>query len=175
MTAPAGLPSQALLAAAGGVVAAKPTPAKILKQSDLAAIEAAAIQRWKKAGATAAQVKKLKAISFQIADLGGSTLGLESGGNKVVLDDNAAGYGWYVDSTPMDDKEFTTVFSKTRIDAKSTAAPAGQMDLLTVVMHEMGHILGLDSFFALADREGLMYAYLTTGERRLPMRITALR
>ena len=31
------------------------------------------------------------------------------------------------------------------------------------------------SSFALADREGLMYAYLTTGERRLPMRITALR
>jgi hypothetical protein len=41
------------------------------------------------------------------------------------------------------------------------------MDLLTVVEHELGHVIGLDSRFD-GDRHDLMYAYLSPGERRLP-------
>jgi hypothetical protein len=41
------------------------------------------------------------------------------------------------------------------------------MDLLTVVMHELGHVLGQDSRFGGAPSD-LMAAYLATGERRLP-------
>ena len=42
------------------------------------------------------------------------------------------------------------------------------MDLLTTVMHEIGHGLGLldtDSYF---DRSNIMYAYLNIGSRHLP-------
>ena len=42
------------------------------------------------------------------------------------------------------------------------------MDLLTTVMHEMGEQLGMEDSFSSADRDALRYAYLTTGERRLP-------
>jgi hypothetical protein len=41
------------------------------------------------------------------------------------------------------------------------------MDLLTVVMHELGHVLNLDSVYG-GDPSDLMAAYLATGERRLP-------
>ena len=36
-----------------------------------------------------------------------STLGLASG-HTIWLDDNAAGWGWFVDKTPHIDSEFTT-------------------------------------------------------------------
>ena len=42
------------------------------------------------------------------------------------------------------------------------------MDLLTAVLHEMGHTLGLDDTYLAKDRDALMYGFLTMGERRLP-------
>ena len=38
-------------------------------------------------------------IDIRIADLGGATLDLASD-NTIWLDDNAAGWGWFVDRTP---------------------------------------------------------------------------
>src|SRR5262245_52514331 len=49
-----------------------------------------------------------------------------------------------------------------------TGAPAGHYDLLTAVMHEMGHALGLGDSYLAGDRDDLMYGWLFTGERRLP-------
>ena len=49
-------------------------------------------------------------------------------------------------------------------------APAGRVDLLTAILHETGHCLGLDDSYAEQDRDNLMYGYLTVGERRLPMK-----
>src|SRR5437867_3561098 len=48
-----------------------------------------------------------------------------------------------------------------------TGRAAREMDLLTVVMHELGHVIGLDSRYD-GDTSDLMYVYLGTGERRLP-------
>ncbi|MCC6572252.1 MAG: hypothetical protein IT462_00555 [Planctomycetes bacterium] len=105
----------------------------------------------------------------------------------VRLDINAGGYGWYVDTTPGDDDEFETaprvnaggrsdkgqntpalLPGLSRMFTTPDKAPAGRMDLLTVVMHELGHVIGKDSTFDESDRDELMYAYLVTGERRLP-------
>ena len=49
-----------------------------------------------------------------------------------------------------------------------TGAPAGHYDLLTTIMHEMGHALGLGDFYHAGDRGDLMYGWLYIGERRLP-------
>src|SRR5262245_41872698 len=49
-----------------------------------------------------------------------------------------------------------------------TGAPAGHYDLLTAVMHEMGHALGLGDSYLAGDRDDLMYGWLYLGERRLP-------
>ncbi len=55
--------------------------------------------------------------------------------NAIWLDDNAAGWGWFVDPTPGDDSEFTMPGDQGEQDA---------MDLLTALAHEIGHLLGQD-------------------------------
>src|SRR5207249_2650964 len=92
-------------------------------------------------------------LTIQVADLGGTTLGLASG-TTISIDDNAAGWGWFVDSTPSDDSEFT---------AQGNQGEKHHIDLLTVIMHEMGHILGLDH-----DADGVMQDALDAGTRWLP-------
>ena len=47
----------------------------------------------------------LGSIDIRIANLGGTTLGLASG-RTIWLDDNAAGWGWFIDATPGNDSEF---------------------------------------------------------------------
>src|SRR5262249_42471619 len=51
----------------------------------------------------------------------------------------------------------------------TTSGPAfGRMDLLTVVMHELGHTFGLEDLPAARDAHDLMATNLVPGERRLP-------
>ncbi len=45
---------------------------------------------------------------------------------------------------------------------------AGRMDLLTVLLHELGHIAGLDDLDAASIPDGLMTELLSAGVRRLP-------
>ena len=106
-------------------------------------------------------------MSFGVADMSGLNLGSFSP-TQITLDTDAAGRGWYLDGTPLDDSEFGNVLSATRLQTDPTGAPAGHYDLLTTVMHEMGHALGLEDSYASADRDELMYGWLYTGERRLP-------
>ncbi len=47
-------------------------------------------------------------------------------------------------------------------------AARDRIDLLTTILHEMGHALGLDDTYSEKDRDNLMYGFLTKGERRLP-------
>jgi hypothetical protein len=119
-----------------------------LTQPQLAAAEAAAVREWAAAGLPAADLARMKTVTADITTLGGDHLGAaELNGTEIALDATADGWGWSVDPTakPM----------------------AGRMDLVTVVAHELGHVVGLDSRFA-GDPNDLMYAYLSPGERRLP-------
>ena len=54
----------------------------------------------------------------------------------------------------------------TDLSADPASAAAGQLDLLTAVVHEMGHELGLVN--SATDANDLMYVNLVDGERRLP-------
>src|SRR5207253_3828015 len=62
---------------------------------------------------------------------------------------------------PSSDSSFIHATSATRLYADPRNAPAGHIDLLTAIMHEMGHKLGLDDSYAETDRDNLMYGYLT--------------
>ncbi len=73
----------------------------------------------------------LDGVTFAVADLPGAVLA-EAWGSHVVVDVSAAGWGW---------------------------SPSG-MDLLSVLMHELGHVLGLGH-----DDHGVMSASLAPGER----------
>ena len=139
----------------------------VLSQAELDFMVDAAIGRWEAAGASDQQVALLKSVAFTVGDLSGEELGSSAAG-QVTIDADAAGYGWFIDATPRDDFEFGKVLSSTQLQTDPYGAPAGEMDLLTAVMHEMGHQLGLEDTHAAADSDGLMFDHLVTGERRLP-------
>ena len=83
-------------------------------------------------------------VRQRVADLPGTTLGLAYP-DLVLIDSDAAGHGWFVDSTPDTSDD---------LDASS-------MDLLTAVAHELGHVLGLDDL----DDDSLMDGQLSAGVR----------
>jgi hypothetical protein len=147
--------------AASQVTAAPNLPA--LAQSDLQPIVSEAITLWGQAGLSAAEVQKLRQAQFVITDLRGAELG-ETDGNVIYLDTNAAGNGWFIDPTPASNEEFTTQPGSQQLQAVDPRA-LDRIDLLTVVEHELGHIVGLSDLDALAD--DVMNGVLGAGVRRI--------
>jgi hypothetical protein len=134
----AGLPQ--LLAGAPGAGTAS------LSLEQLQAVAAEALGNWQAAGLSASQLALLQGAQFEVTNLPSGWLG-ESLGNVVLIDATADGYGWFMDPT---------------------ASPsANQVDLLTVVMHEMGHALGLPDITTPGSTD-LMAQALAAGIRRLP-------
>lgn len=127
--------------------ATNPT-SSVLSQSDAQSLLGAALVRWQAAGV---DTSGLKNMQVRVTDLGGNTLS-EVKGNTIWLDDNAAGWGWFVDPTPWDDSEFTLFGDQ---------GEQNHMDLLTALEHEIGHLLGYDH----AD-SGVMDATLAAGQRK---------
>jgi polyvinyl alcohol dehydrogenase (cytochrome) len=75
-----------------------------------------------------------------------------SASRPAWLDAHAAGWGWFVDPTPWDDSEFTT---------PGDQGEQHRMDLLTVIAHEVGHLLGYDH-----EDHGVMAESLMPGTRQ---------
>jgi hypothetical protein len=92
----------------------------------------------------ATRTQELKDTRFLIADLPGNELGL-SLGNTVWIDADAAGLGWSVEDS-------------------LGARDARTVDLITVIAHELGHILGFEH----SETDGVMRPTLATGTRALP-------
>ncbi len=129
-----------------------------LSQSDLQPIVAEAMARWAGAGVDAAALARMSQVEFVVADLPDAVLG-KAAAERVTLDVDAAGHGWFVDSTPGDDAEFA---GSSAIDPKAV----DRIDLLTVIEHELGHVAGLEDIDALVD--GVMNGVLGVGTRRNP-------
>ncbi len=138
----------------------------LISSADLRPIVDEAIARWQRAGASPTQVNLLRNTPVTIADLDESASLGTTDGQSITLDDDAAGIGWFVDPTPRNDREFDERVGRFERQADDGAA-AGQYDLLTVVMHEFGHVLGLDDLDAAQSPHQLMTAELTLGTRRL--------
>jgi hypothetical protein len=150
--------------------AAPPAPGQAtVSPADLRAAAEAAKRRWLAAGITPAQAELLATVQFVVTDLNArGHLGEALVGTPYVLiDDDAAGFGWYVDPTPNDDAEFPLFVAPG--ERASAGGPAdGRYDLLTVLTHELGHILGLPDLDPAVAPHDLMTDNLPTGTRRLP-------
>jgi hypothetical protein len=125
--------------AAGG---AGPGGAAALTDAQLAPVLQQAVADWASRGY---DVSRLGSVPFAIAPLGGGLVGW-TGASGITLSPDAAGWGWYA--------------------GQAAKVPADQMDLLTVVEHELGHELGLSDVDPAAHPADLMAATLATGTRR---------
>ena len=115
-----------------------------LTQAELCAVVDEAIDLWLSTGLSEGAMARLNRATFEIVDLPDGQLG-NSTLLRVTIDHNGAGYGWSSDV--------------------STDAPApGKMDLLTAVMHELGHVLGKRH----GEQPDLMADRLPTDVRREP-------
>ncbi len=132
-----------------------------LDDTQLAAIRAEAAARWVgavEAGRQQAVQDRLDSLDLKIVDLAGGALA-ETSGLTVAIDRDAAGNGWYVD---------TTLDAQTADDEFGSNPPAG-FDLLTVLMHEFGHALGL----ADSDADGVLMSDTLAPQTRLQISVTS--
>ncbi len=142
---------------------ASPQPgAEPLDAAQLAPIVDEAILRLSQSVSPAA-ANSLADFNIEIVDLPGSMLG-RALANVIQIDTDAAGFGWFVDATPFDDVEFKYDAATYQFVAPAGSPASERVDLLTVVLHEMGHVLDFEH----TDSHSLMDAELPLGTRRLP-------
>ena len=129
------------LMAAGGPASSSGDAAPLTADA-LAPILQQAIILWARTGLNSAQLQTLGSVQFGITDLPGAQLGGSLGGT-ILIDGDAAGYGW-------------------NVDLESEIPASQSMDLLSVVLHELGHELGFDH----DDDLAAMFETLAAGVRR---------
>jgi hypothetical protein len=129
--------------------------AEALRSEQLPLAVRGALHRLQTAGASPEVLNALLRAEVVVADLPDGWLGAADVlRQRVLIDIDAAGHGWFVDVTLGEDEEFSAG------RGEPISAIEGRMDLLTVVLHEMGHLTGHDH-----DAEGLMAASLSAGVR----------
>ena len=143
------LPTQSEALQAAGGAASVSCDTDPLTMSLVQPLLTEAITRWQAIGV---DVSKLGSLDIRITDLPDATLGLASG-NTIWLDDNAAGWGWFVDATPKSDSEFTDAVDQ---------GEQNRMDLLSALVHEVGHLLGVEHS---KHDDNVMFETLAAGER----------
>jgi fimbrial isopeptide formation D2 family protein/uncharacterized repeat protein (TIGR01451 family) len=111
-----------------------------LTDQQLQGVMAQAIAQWRAAGVDPQRLAALDQQVVQVADLNHGELGWTLG-NHTWIDRTAEGWGWSVDGSPAQ----------------------GKMDLLTVVTHELGHVLGMPQ-----TPTGVMELTLAPGVRLFP-------
>jgi subtilisin-like proprotein convertase family protein len=129
----------------------------------LEAIVDTAIGQW--ASIDLSQGQWINGVSVIFSQLGGDLLGLVDG-TTLYLDDDAAGRGWFLDSSPGDDDEYTLVDGQ--FVANPGGAADGTVDLYTVLGHALGRLIDWDSLDPDLDIDAILRSQLSEDERDLP-------
>ena len=127
------------------------------------------ITAWQRASKLSALLANASQSLISFGDLLGTAVGETTGQGlsaQITLDTNAAGHGWYIDPTPLDNTDdYLPTSDPTVFKAKAGSATEGKMDMLSVLLHEYGHALGLEHS---ANASDFMAASLQPGVRKLP-------
>ncbi|MCC6474863.1 MAG: LEPR-XLL domain-containing protein, partial [Burkholderiales bacterium] len=119
-----------------------------------------AVRLWIASGLVENAAERLAGLTLDITDLSGAQVGVAAA-RQISLDSTAAGRGWFVDATPEDASEFAQTAAPYRVAAIPGGPAYGRMDLLTVLLHEVGHVLGLGN----DSGRAIMAKSLSEGER----------
>jgi hypothetical protein len=103
---------------------------------------------------------------ISISDLPDDILGLATA-TEVLVDDDAAGFGWFVDPTPHDDDEFQFDADCGELVGRPAAAAVDRIDLLSVLLHELEHTRGVRHEDPVESPHALMLETLPAGVRRM--------
>ena len=107
----------------------------------------------------------LHPVKIQIADLPSASGRVI--GNTITLDIDAAGYGWFVDTTPTLSGEITVAGYQELLETADGLVD-GSVDLLSVILHEMGHLLGFDDIDLTGNPHHILANTLEPGTHRIP-------
>ena len=159
VTPPTSFPQFQLLAGPSTPAPASPGP---LSEGDVRALLPQAIAAWQLAGLGAADLRMLESVKIDVANLGTGILGLEAA-DTITINQTAAGDNWYLGG------ESAGAFGPQQPDGDALAAEgspaANSVDLLTVLEHELGHVIGVADNTTPGD---LMDMTLGLGMRRSP-------
>jgi hypothetical protein len=128
-----------------------------INTSELTNVESTAVTIWNNLVNPAAPIN----LTFEITNLPTGQLaeatinGYDKLGRPntatISIDDDANGIGWYIDQTPGDNSEFSSQLTNTAYQAV-TGEAVGKYDLLTAILHEMGHTLGIINGYSQFDK-----------------------
>jgi hypothetical protein len=140
---------------------------RTLTLDEVQALMPAAVERWRETGISFDDLKRLQSLPFEIADLPEGRLAVVTS-TSIKIDETAAGYGWYSDVSPMEDSEFEVPVPNREMQATEFSSASGRMDLLTVVMRELGVAYRQGKSKVLKQFRPLMENTLSPAVRRVP-------
>jgi hypothetical protein len=138
-----------------------------LSQEELNFVIQAAIARWEETGISTDDLARLRAVTFEIADLPNSELASVAG-TSVRIDQTGAGHGWFFDQSPNEDSEFDVSVPERELQTTELSLAHEGMDLLTVVMRELGVAFQQGKKSTAKQLRPLMENTLSPAVRRLP-------